>query len=190
MPTEQTNQRCQASRLTVPDKGGGSDQPQAAGVTQAAGVWDELPHRMLRARRPDDRKAQLQCQDLPDTSEASRPSAAKPQHLASLDCLSLEMRELDLRQVAEDLHDNLGQSLATLRRKIGARLSPAEHGQLASISECVADALSEVRRITVLDRVLGEFDVARSAPSAEGLVRRCSSPDAVGVTLSTVVHRD
>ena len=72
MPTEQTNQRCQASRLTVPDKGGGPDQPQAAGVTE------ELAHRALRARRLDELIAQLRRQDSRDAAEASRPSAAKP----------------------------------------------------------------------------------------------------------------
>jgi signal transduction histidine kinase len=149
MRNEQNDVGYQVARLAIPDADGDFHEALSPEVS------DALLQGILPERRLDKQMSRLQRQDVSNACEDDRPQASKPQRLESLTRISHGLREVDLRQIADDLHDNLAQSLCVasfslgmLSGKIGARLSPSEQGQLTSIRECVADALAEVRRIT------------------------------------------
>jgi len=107
-----------------------------------------------RAEPTNEARERKPAPNLVNAALDSRPSVSAAEAANSLECMPYDVREIERRRIAEELHDGLGQylsvasfSLATLSKSIGPRLIPAEHQHLTNLSACIAHALDDLRRI-------------------------------------------
>ncbi len=122
-------------------------------VVSGAYAWHEDHVKFLYDKDGNFAGANIISRDITERKQAELDLAESRQHLREMAAQNEELRELERKHIAREVHDELGQVLTALRMDISllemrfGALDPAFSGNVASMRSLVDRALSGVRNV-------------------------------------------